>query len=483
MYTTASRRKGVAGVRMSRLKVVLYNPKAVFYTMPLGLLAVGSALDATRYDVRIIDGRLERDAVARVLAECQGALCLGVTVLTGAPIGDALRVLRAVKAAHPGLPTVCGGWHPSLFPVEMLDEPTIDITVQGQGEATFAELVDCLAQGKSPAGVRGLTYRDAERVCRNEPRPLLEMDSLPSPDYGLIEVERYFALKGMRQLDYIASVGCPFRCAFCADPFVYHRGWKGVSALRMGEQIEGLWRRFRFTDLNFQDETFFTYRKRVMDMATQFLERGLAFTWAATLRADQAVRLGEEALALCVKSGLRRVLIGVESGSPSTLIRIRKDTTVEQVLFAADLCRRFDIAVMFSFIVGFPGETPDAMRETLELVKRLRRMSPRFETPIFYYKPYPGSRLAEAIEADVPRTLEDWARFDFVQGETGPWVTPGTFDEVERFKFYNRYCWVGDSLWKRPLQFAARLRCRYHWFGFPVEKALVQRLRPELELS
>jgi radical SAM superfamily enzyme YgiQ (UPF0313 family) len=468
---------------MSRLRVVLYNPQAVFYTMPLGLLAIGSALDPSRYDVRIIDGRLESDAVDRVLAECDGALCLGVTVLTGAPIADALRVLRAVRRVYPRLPTICGGWHPSLFAVEMLEEPTIDITVQGQGEATFAELVTRLGEGREFSDVRGLSYRDADGVHRNLPRPLLEMDSLPAPDYGLINVERYFELKGTRQLDYITSIGCPFRCAFCADPFVYLRGWKGVSALRLGEQVEQLWRRYQFTDLNFQDETFFTYRKRVMEMATQFIGRGLTFSWAATLRADQAVRLGEEALELCVKSGLRRVLIGVESGSPATLLRIHKDTTIEQVHIAADLCRRHGLAVIFSFIVGFPGESPSAMRETLDLVKRLRGMSPKFETPIFYYKPYPGSGLAEAIAADVPKTLEEWATFDYVQGELGQWVTPGAFAEVERFKFYNRHVWVGDGLWKRPLQLASRLRCRYHWFAFPVEKALVQRLRPEQELS
>ena len=66
-------------------KIVLYNPKAVFYTMPLGLMAVASCLDRERYEIRIIDGRLEDDPVTRVLEELDGALCLGVSVLTGAP--------------------------------------------------------------------------------------------------------------------------------------------------------------------------------------------------------------------------------------------------------------------------------------------------------------------------------------------------------------------------------------------------------------
>ena len=129
----------------TRQKVILYNPAAVFYTMPLALVAVGSNLDPARYDVRIIDGRLEEDPVKAVLAELNGALCLGVSVLTGAPIRDALRIARAAKAYRPDLPIVWGGWHPSLFPTDTLAEPSIDVTVQAQGEVTFRELVDRLA--------------------------------------------------------------------------------------------------------------------------------------------------------------------------------------------------------------------------------------------------------------------------------------------------------------------------------------------------
>ena len=69
-----------------RRKVVLYNPKAVFYTLPLALLAVGSELDPARYEVVIVDGRLEEDPESAVRAHLEDALCLGVTVLTGAPI-------------------------------------------------------------------------------------------------------------------------------------------------------------------------------------------------------------------------------------------------------------------------------------------------------------------------------------------------------------------------------------------------------------
>jgi radical SAM superfamily enzyme YgiQ (UPF0313 family) len=481
---------------MKRYKIVLYNPDVVFYTMPLALLAVGSALDPARYTVHIVDGRLERDPVGAVLAEVDDALCLGMTVLTGAPIHDALRISRAAKVRRPDLPIIWGGWHPSLFPMETLAEPAIDVTVQGQGEVTFAELVARLVEGADLAGLPGTAVRrrvfvpldqaqDQLTVLKNPPRALSDMNTLPAHNYALIDVERYFERKGQRQLDYISSTGCYFRCAFCADPFVFKRRWTGLEPARMGEEIESLWQRYHFTDLAFQDETFFTYRDRVVAIAEEFLRRHLHFTWTATMRADQAVRLNDEALALCVRSGLRRVMIGVESGSQEMLDWIAKDITIEQVLQSAAMCVRHDIGAIFPFIIGFPGESEASVQATLDLIKRLRAMSPQFETPIFYYQPYPGSRIADEVVRDgyaLPSSLEAWAEFDFVGG-VGPWVDARTYRLVERFKFYNRFAWGPETWPRRLLQMVARWRCRLDWYHVPLEKVLVERLKPGPRLS
>jgi radical SAM superfamily enzyme YgiQ (UPF0313 family) len=404
-------------------------------------------------------------------------------MLTGRPLGDALQVLRAVKARRPELTTVVGGWHPSLFRIETLDERSIDVTVAGQGEATFAELVDRLAEGGKLSGIAGVAYRDADRISANPPRPLAAMDSFPPPNFELIDVERYFAFKGRRQLDYIASIGCNYRCAFCADPFVYGRNWKGMSAAALGEHIETLWRKYRFTDLNFQDETYFTHQHRVAAICEEFLRRDLKFSWAGTLRADQGVRLPDETWRLCVQSGLRRVLVGVETGSPEMMKRIWKDTTVDAVLETAAKCRRHGIDVIFSFIVGFPGETPEQLESTLALLKTLRAMSPRFETPVFYYKPYPGSALAQEVQDQVPRSLDEWAQFDYVGGAPGGWVAPDVYRRVERFKFYNAMAWGPETRARRPLQLLARWRARNDFYAFPVEKVLVETLRPTQALS
>jgi len=458
-------------------RVVLYNPQADFGTMPLALLAIGSHLDRNQYDPIIVDGRLGDDAVDRLVSLARDAVCVGVTVLSGQPIRDAVRASRAVKARFPELPVVWGGWHPSMFGVECLDEPSVDVTVQAQGEETFKEVVERLDAGDSLEGVTGATARARDgSIVRNSARPLVDVNNLATHDYGMIPVERYFELKGKSQLDYITSQGCRFRCAFCADPFVYARQWVGLDPKRVGTEIAELWQRYRFRDVNFQDETFFTSAPRVVAIAEEFIRREIPITWAATMRADQCSRLPDDVLETCKRSGLRRVLVGVESGSNDMLKRIKKDITIEQVIATAERCLALGIRVRFPFIVGFPEEDEASVRATLDLIKRLRTMSADFETEIFYFKPYPGSTITQEAVARgyaLPRTLDEWSEFDYV-GSRGPWVSDEKYRRVERFKFYQRLAWDRVPRWKRPLQRIARWRCRKDAYGLPFERMLVR---------
>lgn len=472
--------------KQAKDKIILYNPRAVFYTMPLGLLAIGSQLDPARYDIKIIDARLERDPHAAVLNELEDALCLGVSVLTGAPIRDALSLTRAVQATRPDLPIVWGGWHPSLFPRECVAEGRVVAAVAGQGEETFAEIAERLANGAPLEGLSGCTHRAEGEIKTEAPRPLRNPNDFPAHNYDLLDVEAFFALKQWRQFDYISSVGCRFRCSFCADPFVYKRGWFGLAPERMGEELEYLWKRYRFADVSFQDETFFTSRARVESIAAEFLHRGLPFTWFATMRADQGVRLDEKLLADCKRAGLRRAMVGVESGSQPMLDWMKKDIKLDQVFETAEKLIRHDIGGLFPFIVGFPDETPESVAATLKVIKHLRAMSPKFEIVIYFYQPYPGSPLADLAWArgyPKPSTLQEWAAFDYV-GARGPWVTQQKWDLIQRFKFYQKFAFnTSRHPLHSPLQWVSKARLATDFYNVPVEKMLIEFFKPLPRLS
>ncbi|MDI1257440.1 MAG: radical SAM protein [Flavobacterium sp.] len=466
--------------------VLLYNPIAVFFDMPLALLAIGSVLDVEKYEVIIVDARVEDQPFEIIEKYLDKAICFGVTALTGSPVKDALDMTQKVKHARPDIPVIWGGWHTSLFPEQTLkDELCIDITVQGQGEQTFLELVEAIKTHVSLSAIRGICYRENGKIIKNPPRILVPMDQFGDVNYDLIDVEKYFKKKGKRQLDYISSTGCYFRCTFCADPFVYERKWSAVSPETMVDKLEKLYQKYRFTDLNLQDETYFTYADRVIAIAEQIIERKLKFTWAATMRADQGSRMSDHDFEICANSGLRRLLIGVESGSQEMMDWLKKDIKLEQVFLCAERCRKLGIAVIFPFIVGFPDETEKSVQATIDVAKKLNSMHPNFSTPIFYFKPYPGSKITEDVIKKgyiLPQTIQEWSDFDYI-GSSGPWVSDEKYEFFEKFKFYLKLSYSKQHPLFKPLQAIARARMKHNNFAMPIEKKIVDTFFTRQKLS
>ena len=361
----------------------------------------------------------------------------------------------------------------------------------GQGEDTFLELLQAFEEGRSPVGIPGTCCRDdAGQLVKGPHRELRDLGDFPPVAYDLIDVERYYRLKGVRQLDYISSQGCRFRCNFCADPAVYNRGWFGYSAERMVSELADLHRRYPFNDVHFQDETWFTQKSRVEEFARALIDAHLGITWVATLRADQGRRMDDDLYALCKRSGLRKVIIGLEAGSQEMIDFIQKDIKVDDVYQTAEKLSRHGIAAVINVIVGFPGETKESVAETLRVAREIRARDPAFELGIFYFKPYPGNPIAERLEKDgwqFPKDLGGWADFDFVGKERAhgnPWLTPEQKYGIDGFRFYQRFAYDDHpGMLRSLLRRVSRLRVEKGWYQLPLERRLIEHLRPGAALS
>jgi len=158
--------------------IILYNPKAVFFDMPLALIALGTQV-CEDYNVVIIDARIESD-VDEILKEyIDQALLVGVTSLTGAPLKDAISFSKKVKDLRPELTVLWGGWHTSLFPKQILEEiKEVDITVQGQGEVAFKELVQHIENKNELEGITGIVFRKDGELVSTKPRPMMDINDL-----------------------------------------------------------------------------------------------------------------------------------------------------------------------------------------------------------------------------------------------------------------------------------------------------------------
>lgn len=455
---------------------VLYNPRATHATLPLALLSIARALRTAHLATEIIDARLDPAAHRRLAAMAGDAAVVGVTSVSGAPLADAAAASRLVAAQHPHTPVIWGGWHASLCPTQPIEQAGATATVQGAGETPMVTIAQRLREGQPLAGIPGVTARTPEGGCEATPAdPLPDMNQWPMLPYDLLPMERYFEAKGQRQLDYISSQGCRFRCGFCADPTVYQRAWTGLAPERVVQELAYLAKRYAITDVAFQDETFFTSAPRVLAIAEGLLQRDTRFSWAATIRADQGSRLSPDAFHICRRAGLRRVMVGLEAASQPMLDQMHKDITLDQLFTLADRCRDAGIALLCNLIVGFPGEPPESIEATLAAALRLRAYGPEFQIAVFHYRPYPGTPITEAARRDgyqLPDSIDAWAAID---DGPAPWTDTRTATRVARFMFYQRIGWARRSLVRAPLQAVARWRCRTNRYGWPIEAMALSR--------
>jgi radical SAM superfamily enzyme YgiQ (UPF0313 family) len=462
-------------------KVLLFNPASDFYAMPLGLLAVGSALDKDRFDVLILDERLDSSAPSTVLAEAANAACVGMSVFSGKPISAALRLARQVKSRFPGLPVVWGGWHPSILPEQCIASGAVDAVVIGQGEAAFAELIDTIDNRAHWPNIPGLCVCVDRRPHRTAPRPLVKMDSFPASRYELIDVESYFRRKNHRQLDYSSSRGCPYKCTFCADPMVYRSKWTGLPVDRIVAELSALYRQYNFHEVFFLDDDLFASLKRIQSLVDAFIDAQVAFTWKGTARADELCRLPDSFFEKLRAAGCLRINVGAESGSQQVLDQIKKEYKVEEILIAADRAARAGISIAYSFIVGFPGETHRDFQATLDVLKAIRQKDPNLQTSIYFYSPYPGTELVQDLQARglrLPERLEDWEDFS-IEGAWLPKNKPEFVRRIQNLNFYLRhgYSDPGQSRGRKLLQGLSRFRCERDWYGFPIERYLARAWR------
>ncbi len=469
---------------MAKKTIIFYNPAAPYYTLPLQYLALASVVDRDKYDVKIIDARIEksaRHARDKVKELLPNAACIGVSIITGTPIKDAVAISRLTKSHAPDVPVVWGGWHPSIYPEQCIREGYADYCAFGQGEETLLELLGALESHSGFDRILGLAYLNNGKFHQNEPRKFIDINKFPAYDYDLLPLETYFKLKGRRQLDFYSSQGCPYRCAFCADPYVYNRRWSGLKGSRMLFDVFDAVQKYRIDDVLFQDENFFASRNRVLEFCKGVNERSMKFTWAATSRADQIAPLDDAFLREAANANLRKVMIGAESGSQEMLDLMKKDTLAEEAIISAEKLARHGIGAAFGFIVGFPEEGFENTLKTLNLIKEIKRIDPEFEFNIFFFTPYPGTELFNYIVNKgyrVPQTLSEWSDIDFIT-YAGYWIKDHERKHVERFKFYTK---LGTERsyahsFSKPLQLLAASRIRRDYYKFPVEKEVVNFFR------
>lgn len=316
--------------------VVLFNPAPRSgwqaqrrVELPLSLLCPATPLDrachpgtATSHPVagrvRIIDQYANPAWKGELLdALAASPICFGVTCMTGPQILHALAACRLVRQQCPEVPIVWGGIHASLLPQQTLANPYVDIVVVGEGEVTFPQLVETLQTGGPLDGVLGIAYgRDGQYRFTGH-RPFVDLDAQPPLSYHLLDMDRYRRrLFGVDHVSFNSSRGCKFRCAYCWDPVMHRRQWRAMRAETIVEHLRRIIRDYGIRGFLFTDDNFFIDMDRARATLEGIVRSGLDISISKLqVRADAVCQMDGEFLDLLVRANVRRIAIGVESGS------------------------------------------------------------------------------------------------------------------------------------------------------------------------
>jgi anaerobic magnesium-protoporphyrin IX monomethyl ester cyclase len=387
------------------------EPDKHHHEFPLSVLALAPWLLRKGYRVEIIDERVETKALQRLSHLLPEAICVGVSSMTGYQIDNGIRLVKEIRRQS-RVPVVWGGWHVSLLPEESIRSEYIDVVVRGQGEETFSELVDALAgKGAELDSVRGITYMAGGKVVSTPDRPIIPMDRLDPMPFELVNTKRYYP-----HFTYISSTGCPMACGFCADAVVYKRQWHALSPERMLEEVAALKGKFtwRVRSLYFIDNNFFVNVERVRKFCQGLIDRKIRMTWEALGHPHQLARFDDDTYRLLRESGCYRILVGAESGSQEILDYIGKRSTVDDLIKFLEKTKKVSIIPVLSMICGFPQAPLNDLKDTVMFINEAKRINPRTKIKLFFFTPYPGSRLYDIALANgfkPPTTLDGWSTY------------------------------------------------------------------------
>lgn len=311
-----------------------------------------------------------------------------------------------VKRDLPSAAIVLGGFHASALPEQTLCEfSTFDYVVAGEGEQTLVELADALRNKVDLSSVRGLAFRREDSVCRNEPRPLIEdLDSLPFPARDLVPLARYVPDPGnywqLPSTGILYSRGCPYHCAFCSksvfnDRIRYRRDECFIAEVNHCIDRHGI------HDFRLEDEAPTINIKRMQSLCEAILANRRTITWNCYSRVDT---IDEPTMRLMRRAGCHHITYGIESALPATLARIDKKLDPAKAAETVRLTKQVGIECKANFIIGFPWETAEDMREVVRYAKRI---SPDLVT-FNLFKPLPGSQLYDELRAADRLRHERW---------------------------------------------------------------------------
>ena len=381
------------------------------YCPPLGLLHIASYIRQFGHSPEVIDIAARKwslnQAVEYIVQSAPDVIGISAKTIN---VMNANKLVEQLKENGNKSPIVLGGSHVTAVPVETMKRfKAIDYGVIGEGEVTFHELIEKIANNKPVNDVEGIVLRnsDGQPTLNPSRAPIHNLDDLPLPAWDLLpdfpNGYNHSALETKREpaASIMTSRGCPFKCTFC-DHKIFGSMVRHHSAEYSLNMIRHLKNNYGIKDLMILDDNFILDKKKLFRICDAIVEEKLDLSWycmghAKFMTADRLKKIKE--------AGCWFIEIGIESGCDRILRLLKKNTSKEEIAEAVKRAKSVGMKIKGNFIFGLPSETKESLEETI-----------RFATAIdlSYFQQnfltiWPGCELSEN-PAQYGAFENDWSK-------------------------------------------------------------------------
>jgi len=361
---------------------------------PLGLAYLGAFLREKNHKVQIIDANLQHifyQNISDHFSFDPDIVGFSANILT---YKEAIRSAAMIRSKYKEALIVLGGPHASTLPEYILKKNNcIDAIVRGEGEESFLEIADSITEDDVFKNIKGVGYRKGADVIINERRPLLEdLDQLPFPAYDLLPpLKKYKSRSRSEPVGHIlTSRGCPARCTYCYRTFGFK--WREFSPQRVIDEIVFIKEKYHIKQLDILDDNFTFNIDRASQILDMIIEKNLnlKINLQIGIRVD---RINEGLLKKMKKAGVFKMGFGVESGDVDVLKRIKKGIQLRKAEDLVKTARSLGITTHGYFMIGFPFDTKESIRRTIEFAIKLNPHYASFSV----CTPLPGTELFDSL--------------------------------------------------------------------------------------
>lgn len=345
-----------------------------------GVSLVASSAKQAGYKTNIIDMRQLSgwdDFVSKIKSRPSDVYGLSVSPVD---YNNAIKAIYHIKLSVPKAKIIVGGIYPSIFP-EDFALAQVDSVICGEGEISFVEALKSIEQGEA-----------LQKIVRGK-KP--NLDELPIVDREMWEYGRemhcnFAPYQKTPSITMLAGRGCPYKCTYCqpAENSVFGKPFRIRSAENVVNEMVALHEKYKYKSVTFWDDTFTFSRSWCSDFADRYEKTGIKANIAACSRAD-IICNNEDMIKRLAEVGVNWFVIGLESGSQRILDLIKKGTTVEQNIRAAEICKKHGIKIFGTYMYGLPTETKEESTATYNMIKKI---SPEHASP-FWFNPIKGTDI------------------------------------------------------------------------------------------